>query len=348
MQETWPLLKDSDFPRIERGALTTLQLNLGYRCNLSCVHCHVNAGPRRTEAMARDTMALALAVARRFQVSVLDLTGGSPEMNPGFRWLVAEARALGLEVMDRLNPTILEEPGYQWVGEFLAAQGVEVVASLPCYSQENVDAQRGRGVFESSIRALRRLNQLGYARPGSPLRLNLVYNPNGAFLPPDQACLEADYRELLADNFGIAFNHLYALANMPIQRFGAWLLAKGQFEAYMDTLRGAHREDNLDTVMCRSTLSVGYDGHLYDCDFNQMLGLPLGGGARSVHLRELLARDLPRRIGVAGHCYGCTAGQGSSCGGALGGEQPAIADREAPACGDIAPAAAGIIARARG
>lgn len=350
MHDTWPLLKDSDFPRIERGALTTLQLNLGYRCNLSCVHCHVGAGPRRTELMARDTMQLALAVARRFGVGVLDLTGGSPEMNPGFRWLVELARGLGLHVMDRLNPTIMEEPGYQWVGEFLAAQGVEVVASLPCYSQENVDAQRGRGVFESSIRALRRLNELGYAQPGSPLRLNLVYNPNGAFLPPDQARLEADYHRLLGDNFGIAFNRLYALANMPIQRFGSWLLSKGQFDVYMDTLRQAHRSDNLDAVMCRSTLSVGYDGHLHDCDFNQMLGLPLGGRARPLHLRELLARGLPRRIAVADHCYGCTAGQGSSCGGALGGEQAgsAAADPRAPAQDGVAVADARIIARAQG
>ena len=317
MRNTWPQLEHSDFPAIERGRLTTLQLNLGYRCNLSCIHCHVNAGPRRTETMDRETMQLALEVGRKLGVTTLDLTGGSPEMNLDFRWLVEQARAIGLHVMDRLNPTIMEEPGYEWVGEFLAENRVEAVASLPCYSQENVDEQRGDGVFESSIRALRRLNELGYAQPGSELVLNLVYNPNGAFLPPAQAKLEADYRRLLGDNFGIAFNHLYALANMPIQRFGSWLLSKGQFDTYMQTLRNAHQDSNLDSVMCRSTLSVGYDGSLFDCDFNQMLKLPLAGRKAHTHLRDLLEQDLPRRIGVAGHCFGCTAGQGSSCGGAL-------------------------------
>jgi radical SAM/Cys-rich protein len=219
--------------------------------------------------------------------------------------------------MDRLNPTIMEEPGYDWVGEFLAEHRVEAVASLPCYSQENVDEQRGDGVFESSIRALRRLNDLGYAQPGSELVLNLVYNPNGAFLPPPQAKLESDYRHLLGDNFGITFNRLYVLANMPIQRFGSWLLSKGRFDSYMQTLRNAHQDSNLDAVMCRSTLSVGYDGRLFDCDFNQMLKLPLAGRQPHTHLRDLLEHDLPSRIGVAGHCFGCTAGQGSSCGGAL-------------------------------
>lgn len=317
MHDTWPLLKDSDFPEIERGAVTTLQLNLGYRCNLSCIHCHVNAGPRRTEAMDRATMQLALEVADRLQVQNLDLTGGSPEMNPQFRWLVEQARSAGLHVMDRLNPTIMEEPGYDWVGGFLARHEVEIVASLPCYSQDNVDQQRGDGVFESSIRALQQLNALGYGQPGSPLQLNLVYNPNGAFLPPNQEALEQTYHRLLGGNFGIVFNRLYALANMPIQRFGSWLLSKGQFQGYMDTLRKAHRDENLASVMCRSTLSVGYDGQLYDCDFNQMFKLPLAARDRPTHLRDLLEHDVPRRIAVAGHCYGCTAGQGSSCGGAL-------------------------------
>ncbi|HMM68531.1 MAG TPA: arsenosugar biosynthesis radical SAM protein ArsS [Dokdonella sp.] len=317
MRDTWPKLEHSDFPSIERGRITTLQLNLGYRCNLSCIHCHVNAGPRRTETMDRETMQLALQVGRKFGVSTLDLTGGSPEMNADFRWLVGEARAQGLHVMDRLNPTIMEEPGYEWVGGFLAEHRVEAVASLPCYSQENVDEQRGDGVFESSITALKKLNALGYAEPDSGLVLNLVYNPNGAFLPPEQTKLEADYRHLLGDNFGIAFNRLYALANMPIQRFGSWLMSKGHFDTYMATLRNAHQDSNLESVMCRSTLSVGYDGNLFDCDFNQMLRLPLAGRRENTHLRDLLDQDLPRRIGVAGHCYGCTAGQGSSCGGAL-------------------------------
>lgn len=326
MRDTWPLLRDSDFPPVSRDRLDTLQLNLGYLCNLSCIHCHVNAGPRRTELMDRDTMALALQVAARHGITTLDLTGGSPEMNPHFRWLVEQARASGLHVMDRLNPTIMEEPGYEWVGEFLAAHRVEAVASLPCYSQGNVDEQRGQGVFESSVRALQALNALGYGRDGSGLVLNLVYNPNGAFLPPDQQQLQADYKQLLGDNFGIVFNQLFALANMPIQRYGSWLLSKGQYATYMATLKGAHRDDNLHGVMCRSLISVDYLGHLFDCDFNQMLHLPLdlgGDGAHPInanarpHLRDLLDAPLPRTIRTAEHCYGCTAGQGSSCGGAL-------------------------------
>jgi radical SAM/Cys-rich protein len=322
MRDTWPLLRDSDFPPIRRERLQTLQLNLGYLCNLSCIHCHVNAGPRRTELMDRDTMALALQVAAHRGVETFDLTGGSPEMNPHFRWLVQQARDAGLQVMDRLNPTIMEEPGYEWVGGFLAEHRVEAVASLPCYSQANVDEQRGQGVFESSIRALRKLNALGYGRPGSGLVLNLVYNPNGAFLPPDQARLQDDYKRLLGDNFGIVFNELFALANMPIQRFGSWLLSKGRYDDYMASLKGAHRPGNLRGVMCRSLISVDYRGYLYDCDFNQMLHLPQGADhqehdANHPHLRDLLHGPLPRRIATAGHCYGCTAGQGSSCGGAL-------------------------------
>jgi len=328
MRDTWPLLKNIEFPTIQRTRIDTLQLNLGYLCNLSCIHCHVNAGPRRTELMDLATMELALQVAERLGVSTLDLTGGSPEMNPNFRWLVREARQRGLHVMDRLNPTIMEEPGYEWVGEFLAEQRIEAVASLPCYSQSNVDEQRGIGVFESSIRALRTLNTLGYGTPGG-LVLNLVYNPNGAFLPPGQAALEADYKRLLNENFGIHFNRLYALANMPIQRFGSWLLSKGKFDDYVATLRGAHRDENLDGVMCRSTISVDYQGNIYDCDFNQMLKLNLGGRDEVSHLRDLLDGHVPRHIGVAGHCFGCTAGQGSSCGGALAAEGSELVKKSA-------------------
>jgi radical SAM/Cys-rich protein len=317
MRDTLPLLmRDGDFPAISRDRLETLQMNLGYLCNLSCIHCHVNAGPRRTELMARDTMELALDVAQRCRIQTVDLTGGSPEMNPHFRWLVEAARRCGLHVMDRLNPTIIEEPGYEWVAEYLAAHQVEAVASLPCYSAENVDEQRGNGVFESSIRALQRLNRLGYGRQGTGLVLNLVYNPNGAFLPPPQAALEQDYRRFLGERFGIEFNSLYALANMPIKRFGSWLLSKNKFDDYMETLRDAHQDANLDAVMCRSLVSVDWRGYLYDCDFNQMLGIPAGGTGRP-HLRDLLDGVMPRKIAVARHCYGCTAGQGSSCGGAL-------------------------------
>jgi radical SAM/Cys-rich protein len=317
MHDTWPLLKVSAFPKIHRERVETLQLNLGYLCNLSCIHCHVNAGPRRKELMGRDTMQLALMVAERLGVKTLDLTGGTPEMNPHFRWLVEQARANGLHVMDRLNPTIIEEPGYEWVAEFLANHAVEAVASLPCYSESNVDEQRGEGVFDSSIRALQKLNALGYGTPGSGLVLNLVYNPNGAFLPPNQDQLEADYKQLLGENFGIVFNRLFAIANMPIQRYGSWLVSKGHFAGYMETLRSAHRDENLATVMCRSLLSVDYRGYVFDCDFNQMLKLNLGGRGAMSHLRDLLDGNVPRHIAVADHCYGCTAGQGSSCGGAL-------------------------------
>jgi radical SAM/Cys-rich protein len=318
MRDSLPLLLKTDFPAIRRDRLDTLQMNLGYLCNLSCIHCHVAAGPNRTELMDRPTMETALAVAERFDVETLDLTGGSPEMNPDFRWLVEQARSRGMQVMDRLNPTIMNEPGYEWVADFLAEHAVEVVASLPCYSKDNVDAQRGNGVFESSISALQQLNALGYGRADSGRVLNLVYNPLGPTLPPAQAALEADYKQLLDEEFGIEFNQLFTLTNMPIKRFGAILLAKGQFDEYMTLLKNAYRRENLRAVMCRSLLSVDYRGYVYDCDFNQMLGMPLGGQERATHLSDLLESDgLPRAIGVADHCYGCTAGQGSSCGGAL-------------------------------
>lgn len=318
MRDTWPRLKDTSFPAIQRDRLTTLQMNLGYLCNLACLHCHVAAGPNRTELMDRDTMTQALAVADHFEVKNLDLTGGSPEMNPHFRWLVEQATAAGMAVMDRLNPTIMMEPGYEWVGEFLARNRVEVIASLPCYSKENVDAQRGNGVFEASIQALRQLNQLGYGQPDSGLKMNLVYNPVGPALPPPQDGLQADYQRLLADEFGIVFNQLFTITNMPIKRFGAVLLAKGQFEDYMQLLKDAYQPANLKSVMCRELISVDYQGYLYDCDFNQMLGLPPGPTGQTLHLADLLeSGELPRRIRVAEHCYGCTAGQGSSCGGAL-------------------------------
>lgn len=319
MRDTWLQLKTTDFPAIRRDRLDTLQMNLGYLCNLACIHCHVNAGPNRKELMDRDTMGDALAVIDRFDIKTLDLTGGSPEMNPHFRWLVEQARSRGVHVMDRLNPTIMNEPGYEWVGDFLADHRIEVVASLPCYSKDNVDAQRGNGVFESSIKALQTLNALGYGRDDSGLILNLVYNPLGASLPPPQQALEQDYKQLLAETFGIHFNQLFTITNMPIKRFGAILLAKGEFESYMQLLKDAYQPANLKGVMCRNLISVDYQGYLYDCDFNQMLSLPLDNNRDDrPRLADLLATgELPRRIRIADHCYGCTAGQGSSCGGAL-------------------------------
>ncbi len=316
---TLPLLEVTAFPAIRRRAVETLQVNLGYRCNQSCVHCHVNAGPTRTESMARETVDAVLAYLQASGVRTLDITGGAPELNPNFRDLVARARALGAHVMDRCNLTVLREPGQEDLAGFLAAHGVEVVASLPCYLEDNVDRQRGRGVFQSSVRALRTLNALGYGREGSTLVLDLVYNPQGPSLPPGQQRLEQDYRKHLGERFGIVFNRLYTLANMPIQRFGSTLISKGQFNGYMQLLRDAYREENLDAVMCRSLLSVDWQGYVYDCDFNQMLGLPLSTAGRPrVRIADLIGSDLEGNpIQVKEHCFGCTAGQGSSCGGAL-------------------------------
>lgn len=330
MHATLPLLVRTDFPALRRRSVETLQVNLGYRCNQSCLHCHVNAGPNRTEEMSRDTIVAVIAfLTARTDVRTLDLTGGAPELNRHFRDLVVAARSRGVRVIDRCNLTILEEPGQEGLAEFLAAHGVEVVASMPCYLEDNVDRQRGKGTFDASIRGLQRLNALGYAKPGTGLTLNLVYNPQGASLPPAQQALERDYKQHLAQNFGVAFDQLFTLANMPIQRFGSMLVSKGQFNSYMDLLRSAHRDDNLEQVMCRSLVSVDWQGYLYDCDFNQQLGLPIhAAGKRRLHLSEITAARLEDQpIRVADHCFGCTAGQGSSCGGAL---EPTTAS--APTC----------------
>ncbi|MDI1238690.1 MAG: arsenosugar biosynthesis radical SAM protein ArsS [Polaromonas sp.] len=318
MHDTLPLLKKTPFPALRRAQLDTLQVNLGYRCNQSCVHCHVNAGPNRTEMMDADTLALIPQVLAARGLGTLDLTGGAPELHAGFRDLVRAARAQGVRVIDRCNLTILFEPGQEGLAEFLAEQGVDIVASMPCYSAANVDKQRGEGVFDLSIAALQKLNQLGYGQPGSGLLLNLVYNPQGPSLPPDQQALQADYKRELLAHFGIVFNELYALTNMPIQRFGSTLVSKGTFDSYMDLLKGSFQQHNLAGVMCRNTVSVDWQGWLSDCDFNQQLGLPLGTSGLQRHLRDLLSSGIDGQpIRVAGHCYGCTAGQGSSCGGAL-------------------------------
>jgi radical SAM/Cys-rich protein len=317
MRDMLPLLDRIPFPPLSRGALETLQVNVGYRCNQTCFHCHVNAGPNRTEEMDGATADLVLAFAARQRIRTLDITGGAPELNPHFRRLVLDARALGIRVMDRCNLTILEQPGQEGLAAFLAANGVEVVASMPCYLEDNVERQRGKGVFDASIRGLKVLNALGYGRDPA-LPLNLVYNPQGPSLPPPQAALEADYKRILGERHGIVFNQLYVLANMPIQRFGSTLVTKGEFDGYLDLLQHAHLDANLDGVMCRSLVSVDWQGYVHDCDFNQILGLPLGGDAERVHLSDLMTQNLAGRpIRVAGHCYGCTAGQGSSCGGAL-------------------------------
>jgi radical SAM/Cys-rich protein len=318
MRDTLPLLDEIAFPAISRGTLDTLQVNVGYRCNQSCFHCHVNAGPNRTEEMTADVADLVLEFLKRRRTPSLDITGGAPELNANFRRLVIEARKLGVKVMDRCNLTILEQRGQEDLAEFLAAHKVQVVASMPCYLPDNVERQRGKGVFDGSIRGLKKLNALGYGREAG-LALNLVYNPHGSSLPPSQVSLEADYKRVLGEQHDIVFNKLYVLANMPIQRFGSTLITNGEFEGYLSLLQDAHLDANLDGVMCRNLISVDWRGFVYDCDFNQMLDLPLTRGAKErVHLSDLLEDDIAGNpIRVAGHCYGCTAGQGSSCGGAL-------------------------------
>ena len=320
MHATLPLLVKTDFPAIRRKRLDTLQVNLGYKCNQTCLHCHVNAGPNRTEMMDSTTVDQVLQVLAQRQVKTLDLTGGAPELNTHFRRLVMAARRLGVHVIDRCNLTILFEPGQEDLAGFLATHQVEVVASMPCYSVERVDRQRGEGTFDKSIAALQQLNALGYGRDeGTGLVLNLVYNPQGAALPPEQTALEADYKRELHQHFGIVFNQLFALVNMPIQRFGSTLVSKGEFQPYMALLKNAYKPENLATVMCTSLASVDWQGYLFDCDFNQMLAMPMQlGQAARPHLGELLKADPSNgAIRVADHCYGCTAGQGSSCGGAL-------------------------------
>ena len=319
MHATLHLMQQHGFPALRRGQLDTLQVNLGYRCNQTCLHCHVNAGPQRTEMMSRDTVADVLAFLEVSGVRQLDLTGGAPELNVHFRGLVMRAREIGVHVIDRCNLTILEEAGQEGLAEFLAGQQVEITASLPCYLEDNVDRQRGKGVFKSSIAALQRLNALGYGMDDGRLVLNLVYNPQGAALPPEQSGLETDYKVDLAQRFGVRFTRLYTLANMPIQRFGSTLVSKGTFNDYMALLKSAHRDENMDQVMCRRLLSVDWQGYVYDCDFNQMLGLPLAvkGKARP-QLSDMIGRELSGNpISVRDHCFGCTAGKGSSCGGAL-------------------------------
>lgn len=308
----------SDFPPLRRAAVQTLQVNLGYRCNQQCQHCHVNAGPQRREVMSDENVDAMLDLLRRSRIRQLDLTGGAPELHPRFRELVREAAGMGVHVVDRCNLTILSEPGQADLAAFLAAYRVEVVASLPCYLEENVDAQRGKGVFAASIAGLRQLNAMGYGDGSGALPLRLMYNPLGPYLPPPQQALEDDYRARLAEH-GVTFTSLLTLVNMPIQRFGSMLVSKGQFDDYMQLLRDSFAPANLQRVMCRELVSIDWRGFVYDCDFNQMLDIPAAdAGQGRLHLRDLDPGQLTgRSIAVADHCYGCTAGQGSSCGGAL-------------------------------
>jgi radical SAM/Cys-rich protein len=294
----------------------TLQINVGKLCNQTCRHCHVDAGPDRRERMSRETMAHCLAAVAAAAIPTVDITGGAPELNPDFRWLVAGARALGAHVMDRCNLTVLATPGQADLPEFFAQHRLEVVASLPHYRAANTDIQRGEGVYEKSIAALRRLNEVGYGDGRSGLRLVLVTNPVGAYLPPPQRSLEAEWKRELQRLHGITFDALYCITNMPISRYLEWLVESGNLEGYMERLVGAFNPATIGGLMCRDTISVGWNGVLYDCDFNQMLDLPVGGGSR--HIRDFDAAQLARRSIVVGrHCFGCTAGAGSSCGGSI-------------------------------
>lgn len=318
MRDTKHLLFPGDFPAIKRKPLKTLQINLGYKCNQSCTHCHVNAGPTRKEMMQDDTLDFIIKYLSQHSVELLDLTGGAPELHPRFKELVKTANGLGIAVRDRCNLTILFEQGQESLANFLAEHKVEIVASLPCYTEKNVNQQRGKGVFSLSIQALQELNSLGYGI-NNDLALHLVFNPSGPVLPPSQIQLELDYKQRLAEDYNIKFNNLFVITNMPIQRFGSSLLSTGHFETYMNTLRENHQLDNLDTVMCKDTISVDWQGYLYDCDFNQMLNEPLSNkNSPRLHIKDLFTTNTNElNIKTGNHCYGCTAGQGSSCSGAL-------------------------------
>ena len=297
--------------------ITVFQINVGKLCNQTCRHCHVDAGPDRTESMSRETAEQCIRALAKTDIPTVDITGGAPELNPNFRWLVEQSRALGRHVMDRCNLSVLLLPSQADLAEFLAGHRVEIVASLPYYRASQTDAQRGEGVFEKSIQALRLLNQLSYGRPGSELSLNLVCNPVGAFLPPKQEAIEAQFRKELLARHGVEFNHLYTITNMPISRFLEFLVESGNYEQYMERLANAFNPAAATGVMCRYTISVGWDGTLYDCDFNQMLDLPVDHGAPA-HIRDFDPASLDQRqITTRNHCYGCTAGAGSSCGGSV-------------------------------
>jgi radical SAM/Cys-rich protein len=302
-----------------RRAVDVLQVNMGRYCNLACIHCHVESGPTRKEMMSRDNVEAVLGFLGRTEIPCLDVTGGAPELHPDFDYLVAAARRLERRVMDRCNLTVIFEPGKEYLPEFFKEHRVELICSLPCYSQENVDKQRGKGTFDASIRALQRLNEIGYGTPDGDLVLNLVYNPVGPHLPPPQQKLEQDYKRILAENFGIAFNHLYCLTNMPITRYATHLKLRGEYDRYLELLANNFNGATLDQVMCRNLISVGWEGSVYDCDFNQMLDLPLRDRTgKPLNITSLSIEQVRNHtITMGDHCYACTAGAGSSCGGTL-------------------------------
>lgn len=315
MHDVYPLLEKTDFPKIFRGKLNTIQINLGYKCNQSCLHCHVNAGPKRKEMMTLETIDQILSFIKKSDVKNIDLTGGAPELNDHFDYLVTQARALNCHIIDRCNLTVLQEPDKEYLFEFFRKNYIEVVASLPCYEEDNVNRQRGDGVFKKSIEVLQRLNEFGYGI-NKKLQLNLVYNPQDAVLPPEQNVLEKKYKSILMKNYNITFNNLYTITNMPIARFGSTLISQKKFGHYMKLLKGNFNDDALNKLMCKSLISIDYRGYVYDCDFNQMLGLNINGNKR-LHISDVKNTTMPKKINTADHCFGCTAGSGSSCGGIL-------------------------------
>ena len=318
MHDTLPLLNNGKFPRIYRGKVETLQINLGYLCNQACLHCHVNAGPTRKEQMTLDTIEEIVQLIDNVKPKMVDLTGGAPELNVHFKYLVTQITKRRISIIDRCNLTILSEPGQEDLTQFLSNHKVIVTASLPCYSEENVNSQRGDGVFERSIDGLRQLNGAGYGKGNSDLQLHLVYNPIGASLPPPQKTLEKEYKQHLSENYDVSFDSLLTITNMPIKRFGSTLISRGEFGSYLQLLESSYQEKNLESVMCKTLLSIDWEGYVYDCDFNQMLGLPFGDTEKKIHVRDLKMGELDGNpIAVRDHCFGCTAGNGSSCSGAM-------------------------------
>jgi radical SAM/Cys-rich protein len=318
MHDTLPLLNNDKFPRIHRGKVETLQINLGYLCNQACLHCHVNAGPTRKEQMTLDTIEEIVQLIDNVKPKMVDLTGGAPELNVHFKYLVTQITKRRISIIDRCNLTILSEPGQEDLTQFLSNHKVIVTASLPCYSEENVNSQRGDGVFERSIDGLRQLNGAGYGKGNPDLQLHLVYNPIGASLPPPQKTLEKEYKQHLSENYEVSFDSLLTITNMPIKRFGSTLISRGEFGSYLQLLESSYQEKNLESVMCKTLLSIDWEGYVYDCDFNQMLGLPFGDKEKKIHVRDLKMGELDGNpIAVRDHCFGCTAGNGSSCSGAM-------------------------------
>ena len=318
MHDTLPLLNNGKFPRIYRGKVETLQINLGYLCNQACLHCHVNAGPTRKEQMTLDTIEEIVQLIDNVKPKMVDLTGGAPELNVHFKYLVTQITKRRISIIDRCNLTILSEPGQEDLTQFLSKHKVIVTASLPCYSEENVNSQRGDGVFERSIDGLRQLNGAGYGKGNPDLQLHLVYNPIGASLPPPQKTLEKEYKQHLSENYSVSFDSLLTITNMPIKRFGSTLISRGEFGPYLQLLESSYQEKNLESVMCKTLLSIDWEGYVYDCDFNQMLGLPFGDTEKKTHVRDLKMAEIEGNpIAVRDHCFGCTAGNGSSCSGAM-------------------------------